>query len=251
MHTTHFRNSKHIYRKQVTIAFIFLLASASAFAQSLNKPFYDYSRRIHFGFTIGANYSRFNYELSNNFYHQPKDTVWKVTSKGYPGLTLGAVINLHPGSYSSFIREHFDIRLIPSLVLAQRRLVYTFSDGSTQFKEVESAMVEAPLLIKFKSDRLGNFRFYVIGGGNYGYDLSSNAKAAKDPANPKVAVYPSNFNYEYGAGLDLYFPYFKFSPEIKVSKGINNVLAPDPAFFTNIFSSFKSNFIYFSMYFEG
>lgn len=228
-----------------------LMVSGCMSGQSLNKPFYDYSRRVHFGFTIGMNYSRFQYEFSDKYYNQPKDTVWKVKSMGYPGLTLGAVINLHPGSYSSFLREHFDIRLIPSLVLAQRRMVYTFSDGSTQFKDVESAMIETPLLIKFKSDRLGNFRFYVIGGGNYGYDLSSNAKAAKDPANPKVAVFPSNYNYEFGTGLDLYFPYFKFSPEIKVSKGINNVLSPDPAFFTNIFSSFKSNFIYISLYFEG
>jgi hypothetical protein len=231
------------------IPFFILFSYSRVNGQSENKPFYDYSRTIHFGFTIGTNYSRLKYDFSPSWYGQ--DSIKRVQSLGSPGLTLGAVANLHLGSTRSYLREHFDLRLIPTLVLTQRRFLYTFRDSSVVTKTVESALVEAPLLIKFKSDRFGNVRFYTVAGINYSYDLSSEYKATKNPNNPKVAIYPNNLNYEYGVGLDMYFPFFKFSPEIKLSKGINNVLVPDVTPYSNIFSRLRSNFIYFSLYFEG
>ena len=222
------------------------------FAQSNeNKRYYDYARVLHFGFTIGTNLSTFKRAYSDQWYHQqPMDTVVKVSSKSYPGITLGAVIDLHFGK--SYLKEHFDLRLIPSLVLTQRRLVYTYGkDQGVAYKDVESALLEAPLLLKMKSDRFSNMRFYVIAGVKYSYDLSSNVHATLNPKNPIVAIYPNNYSYEFGTGLDLYFPYFKFSPEIKVAKGLNNVLVPSSSVYSGIFSSFKSNFVYFSLYFEG
>jgi hypothetical protein len=232
--------------------------SVPGFAQNQNKPFYDYSRRIHFGFTIGTNVSHFKYDFSPLWYQMkntPKDTFLRVRSVGYPGLTLGAVANLHIGSTRSRLREHFDVRLIPSLVLSERHVVYTLNNGSDVEKKVESAIVEFPLLMKFKSDRFGNLRFYAIGGVNYGLDLSSEAKALPNPANPRVPIKAHNFSFEYGTGLDLYFPFFKFSPEIKVSRGINNILVPAKPpgtnIYTDIFTRFRSEFLYFSLYFEG
>jgi hypothetical protein len=178
-----------------------------------------------------------------------------VRSVGYPGLTIGAVVNLHIGSTRSRLREHFDVRFIPSLVLSERHVVYTLNNNTDVEKKVESALVEFPFLMKFKSDRFGNLRFYAIGGFKYGLDLSSEAKATPNPANPRVAIKPHNFSYEFGTGLDLYFPFFKFSPEIKVSRGLNNVLVPsDPPgsnVYIDIFSRFRSNFLFFSLYFEG
>ncbi|MGZ5243568.1 MAG: type IX secretion/gliding motility protein PorT/SprT [Bacteroidia bacterium] len=215
----------------------------------INKPFYDYSRRVHFGFTIGSSFSRFKYDFSPKWYTQ--DTFARVNSMGYPGITLGAVVNLHLGSTRSYLREHFDIRFIPSLVLAERRIKYTFYDSFTQEKKVESALVEAPFLMKFKSERHRNVRFYVIGGVKYSYDLGSDHKATRDPSDPQVIITPHTFSYEYGTGLDLYFPFFKFSPEVKVAKGMNNILQPDHAAYSGIFSRFRSNFVYFSLFFEG
>jgi hypothetical protein len=240
------------------LALLLLAASMTGFAQTQNKPFYDYSRRIHFGFTIGTNVSHFKYDLSPQWYHPAnanKDTFLRVRSVGYPGLTIGAVANLHIGSNRSRLREHFDLRFIPSLVLSERHMVYTLNDNTDVEKKVESALVEFPFLMKFKSDRFGNLRFYAIGGFKYSLDLSSEAKATVSPANPRVAIKAHNIAFEYGTGLDLYFPFFKFSPEIKVSRGMNNVLVPaNPPgtnIYTDIFSRFRSEFIFFSLYFEG
>jgi hypothetical protein len=252
MATSHFRNIYYIYREKIAATTLALLLSCGAFGQALNKQFYDYDRWIHFGFTLGTNYSVLKYNYSPLWYSQtPPNMVLRVSSQGSPGITLGAVSDLHLGSSKSFWRDHFDLRFIPSLVLSERQFVYTMYDSTTEKKTIESALVEFPLLLKMKSDRFGNVRFYAIGGGKYSYDLSSTAKAAKNPQNPKVSIYPSNLSYEFGAGLDLYFPYFKFSPEIKVSQGINNILVPDNTIYSGIFSSFRSNFVYFSLYFEG
>ena len=200
------------------------------------------------------NYSTLKYDFNPNVWpnkQKPNDTILGVSSQGTAGITLGAVADLHLGPAKSFWREHFDLRFIPSLVLSERDLLYKMHDSSINTKKIESAFVEFPFLLKLKSDRVGNLRFYIIGGGEYSYDLSSTANALVDPANPKVSVYPNNIAYQFGAGLDMYFPFFKFSPEIKVSQGLNNVLVPNNTIYTNIFSRFRSNFIYFSMYFEG
>jgi hypothetical protein len=250
MAATHIRNIYYIYRKKIVLFFLASLFTGNAFGQALNKQFYDYDRWIHFGFTIGANFASFKYAVNQKTWY-PQDTVLHVNSPVYPGFTLGIVSDLHLGASKSFWRDHFDLRLIPSLSLFERQLNYTLHDSTLVKKTIESALVEFPLLLKMKSDRFGNIRFYAIGGVKYSYDLSSTAKAAKNPQNPKVSIYPDNFAYEFGVGLDLYFPYFKFSPEIKVSQGINNVLVPDNTIYSGIFSSFRSNVIYFSLYFEG
>jgi hypothetical protein len=249
MERSNFRHIYHILRKKIGLFCLALLFTGNIFGQALNKPFYDYDRLLHFGFTIGFNYSTLKYDPSPLWYSQKQ--VLSVSSQGSPGITLGAVADLHLGSKKSFLREHFDLRFIPSLVLTQRQFVFNMIGDSQVTKTIESAFVEFPLLLKMKSDRSGNVRFYAIGGGNFAYDLSSTAKATKNPADPKISLYPSNYSYEFGAGLDLYFPFFKFSPEIKVSQGINNVLVPDTTIYSGIFSRMRSNFIFFSMYFEG
>ncbi|MCX6352808.1 MAG: porin family protein [Bacteroidetes bacterium] len=243
MHTTHFRDMQHLHRaKIVALFFVAFLMATNAFAQGQNKPFYDYGRKLHFGFTVGTSISNFKYDWSPKWYTQ--DTISTVNIRRLPGITLGAVGDFHMG-------EYWDIRLVPSLVLSQRNLEYKFNNGDIVTKQVESAIVEMPVLLKLKSERHQNIRMYLIAGGKYGYDLGSDYRAIKNPNDIKVAIKPNNYSYEIGTGLDLYFPYFKFSPEIKLTKGLTNILVPDDKPYTNIFSRFRSNFVFFSLYFEG
>lgn len=223
---------------------VFLLLGNLANAVTKWNEFYDYSRRYHFGFLLGTNVSTFKYSLSNEWYIQ--DSVSKVSVKRIPGLTIGAVADLHLG-------EYFDLRLIPTLVLSQRSLNFSESkpEKLNSSKSVESNLVEVPLLLKFKSERHGNTRLYIIAGFKYGYDLSSDSKAKRNPADPKIFLKPHNYSYEFGVGFDMYSKYFKFSPEIKLSRGINNILQPDDKIYSRVFNSLQSNFIFVTMYFEG
>ncbi len=214
----------------------------ASYGQGQNRPFYDYGRKIHFGFALGSTLSTFKYEFNEGWYQQ--DTFLTFRQKRYPGLTLGAVADLHFG-------ELADLRVIPTLIISQRGLTYTLLDSTAVKRDVESAIIELPVLFKFKSERVGNHRFYVIGGVKYGYDLSSDAKGRIDVNDPKIAISPHNLNYDYGVGMDLYFPFFKFSPEIRLSRSINNVLEQQNHVYSKYFDRFQSNFIYFSLYFEG
>lgn len=226
------------------IAFLIVLAFAISFnsiAQTQNLPRFEW-RRMHFGFTLGTTIPNFKYEFSENFY--TNDSIAKVSIGKFPGITLGAISDLHFG-------EFFDLRVIPSLVLAERRVTYDFYSGYKTTKNIESIFVELPVHVKYKSVRHTNIRFYVIGGGKISYDFGSNYKAHRDPNNPILSIDPVSYAYEFGCGLDMYFEWFKFSPEIKLSKGINNILTPYDDVYSNIFDKFNSNFIFISFHFEG
>lgn len=212
------------------------------YAQTKNLEQFDYARWIHFGFTLGTNIANFKYQLSDSFYF--KDSIRKVSVHTYPGITIGAISDIH-------IFQYFDLRIMPSLVIADRTLAFQFRNGTSIDKNIESISAEVPVLLKYKSVRHNNMRFYVLGGGKFGYDFSSNSAANHDPGNPLVALEPWNYYYEFGCGLDMYFYYFKFSPEIKMSKGLNNILAPGTDIYSKSFKKIYSNFIYFSLHFEG
>ncbi|MFN8339500.1 MAG: hypothetical protein U0T36_10840 [Saprospiraceae bacterium] len=40
---------------------------------------------------------------------------------------------------------------------------------------------------------------------------------------------PHDFQYEVGVGIQMFYPYFIFSPEIKFSRGLGNILIYDPS----------------------
>lgn len=217
----------------------FCLMSNNISAQ--HQPFYDYDRKIHFGFTLGTNFASFRYEFSDNFYKT--DSILGIKNISYPGLTLGAIANWHIG-------ENFDLRFLPALILTQRSVNYRFHNDREIRKDVESVLVEFPITAKYKSQRHMNVRFYVLGGMKYSYDMASNASSFRDPSNPILAINPHNLNYEFGFGFDFFFPYFKFAPEIKISRGIFDILAPDQSIYSQVFQGLKSQFVYISFHFE-
>ncbi|MBK7885834.1 MAG: outer membrane beta-barrel protein [Bacteroidetes bacterium] len=115
-------------------------------------------------------------------------------------------------------------------------------------KKVESTFLEFPLELKFKSNRVNNYRFYVTGGFKYMIDLVSQAKVENQEE--LVKLDDRDFGYIIGVGMDLYLPLFKFAPEIKMFQGIPNVLATDPAVYTTSISALRSRIFTFSLTFE-
>ncbi len=125
-----------------------------------------------------------------------------------------------------------------------------FFRDKTQELKLESTYLDLPILFKLKSDRLRNIRFYVIGGIKYSYDLQSKRKKERNPNDPLVALEYNSFSYEVGCGLDLYLEFFKFSPEIKISNNINNVLVKDQYIHSQALSSIYGHLLQFSLHFE-
>ncbi len=203
---------------------------------------------IHFGFSLGINSADFLLEadVSKN------DSLLKVESNPTLGFNLGIVVDLHMGRF-------FDFRFIPTLSFCQRNLEYTFrtpgNEKSTFFsKPVESTYLDFPLNLKLKSLRSGNFAAYVVGGFMYSYDLTSQEGVKNESFNPDdiiVAVNKNMYSYQVGVGFDFFLEYFKFSPEFKLSMGLNNNLVQDGTMFAGPLQYLKSRIFLVSFTFEG
>jgi len=245
-------NSKNIF-KGIGVAQLLILAlmlvsfHQSADAQlnrvPINLPKYD-KQKIHFGFTLGLNSSTFRVLKVADF--KTQDSIYSIEPQGVIGLNLGIVSNLRLG-------EHWDLRFIPALSFAQRNLEYSFNynGGSGDFitKTIESTYLEFPLDLKFKSQRVNNYRVYVLAGGHYSMDMISQAKVLnKDKDIVKLEKY--DFGYEIGVGFDFYMTYFKFSPEIKMFNGLNNLLVEENTPFAKSISGLKSKVFLVSFTFE-
>lgn len=213
---------------------------ANLYGQTRNNPRYDL-RTIHFGFSLGTNFSTLKYSFDESFYNN--DTISNVNIKVSPGISLGAIINLH-------LVERLDLRLIPSLLLSQRTASFTFTDETVKDKIVESVYANAPLYIKYKSERHGNTRFYILAGAEYSYDIASKADSQRDFFDPNIAFKTQNLYWTYGCGFDLYFPYFKLSPEIRVTNGINDILSHHESVYSSSFSKIRNRMIMISFHFE-
>jgi hypothetical protein len=184
-----------------------------------NQPKYD-NRPLHFGFCLGLNFYDFQIRPKADLSTIPG--YYGMWSEASPGYSIGIVSNLRLGTY-------FDLRFIPTFSSTVRRLYFDIDDpftgerGITE-REVESSFIQFPFELKFKSMRINNHRWYVLGGIQYNIDLASDENVEDDTI---FKIARNNVAWEAGVGIDIYFEYFKFSPQLKAAFGINNILVED------------------------
>jgi hypothetical protein len=230
---------------------LLLTTSLSAFAQREiyreeqdQKPYY-------FGISLGAVYSRFQVEHHPSFLQQ--DTIFVAEPDNTPGISLRLVAALN-------LTNRFELRFNPGLIFTERPLLYTINpdpripsdpeQGKQVKKTVESIITTFPLLLKFKSDRIGNFRVYMLGGGKLDYDLASNAKKRK--ADDQVKIEKISYGIEGGIGFNFYRKSVTVSPEIKISSGLNNLHDRNPKLnYSSVLDRIQSRMIIFTLHLEG
>lgn len=204
-------------KKNFFVAVFSLVACLNAHAQFQqgNFNYLDFqAKQYYFGITLG--YNQGDYRIFNSKNLIRNDSILRVNSVGGPGFNLGIVSNLRIG-------EYFDIRFLPTLSFAERNLSYSQSNATrTIDRKIESVLVEMPFHVRYKSAPYHDFRLFVVGGVKYAFDVASDSRARN--AEGLVKISPTDFQFEYGAGIQFFFPYFIFSPELKISQGINNVL---------------------------
>jgi hypothetical protein len=180
-----------------------------------NLPYYD-DRLIHYGFTLGLNTTRF-IPTESNYYLNPKDSVTSITAPYNAGFSLGFIFNLK-------LAEFFDLRALPTVSFYQRDVDYKLGTKSSSVQSTESTFLELPLLVKYKSQRHGNSRMYVVGGIKPGIEAGAKKKEKKDT---DLRTNNKDLSIDYGFGFDIYYPLFKFSPEVRFSHGLSNMLNHD------------------------
>jgi outer membrane protein with beta-barrel domain len=229
--------------------FVLLVSSFTCRAQLrdyLNLPDND-SKFYHLGIALIANTSHFQASAHPSFIQQ--DSILSVNPLNTGGFGLA-------GMHTLRISDHFQFRIVfPQLMFSYKNLKYNILSSTTGqqsevTKQVESILLGFPVHIKFLSDRIDNFRVYMVGGVNYQYDLASNASARK--AQDLVKLKPYDFSIEAGIGFQFYFPVFILSPEIKISDGLINIHQRDPTLiYSSTIDKLNSRMIVFSLIFEG
>jgi hypothetical protein len=229
-----------IYCRKIIVTVLFLVSVCSSVEAQERNPLYDLTK-IHFGFAINGNQAKMRYTTSPDYLSL--DTMRGISAVEFPGFGVGGIMNIR-------IADYWDLRTMMNITFAQRNLEYTFKNGEKKEITIESTYLEFPLLVKYKSKRHRNVRFYGIGGVTYRYDFSSDRDTERSNSKPIVALYPNTFSYDIGCGFDFYFEFFKFSPEIKISNAFTNALVPDPYFYASSLKSISPKLLQFSLLFE-
>jgi hypothetical protein len=226
----------------IRLAVLLLLLSFATQAQVFkwarqHNPNYD-SRKISYGFSIGIHTSGYQVNYSDKFVTNDFDTVHSVLGEPSPGFSLGFLVNLR-------LNEFLDLRLMPKAGFYDHKLIYRYTDRSTRTILVESTLVEFPLLLKYKSMRRGNVRMYMVGGVTPAIEASG--KNDVQASSPLLDIKKSNLSLDAGMGFDFYFPLFKFSQEIRFSRGITSMLGPDNSVYRDPITRLNTNTV--SIYF--
>tara|TARA_B000000437_G_scaffold169010_1_gene125212 strand:+ start:523 stop:1239 length:717 start_codon:yes stop_codon:yes gene_type:complete len=233
--------------KYFIVVILIILSANNAFSQKYKKPQnlvrYDF-QKIHFGFTLGIN--ELNFNLLKNTNTITNDTLKTIYTKSLKGFNLGIVSNLRLGKY-------LDLRFVPALIFGERHLSYGFNDSlnisNDEIKKIESTLLDFPVYLKYKSERYNNFRAYVLTGIKYSLDLASKDEI-DDEGQEIVKLKKNDLMGEIGFGLDFYLEYFKFSPQIKISYGLLNLLTNDSTIYTESINKLTTNGWMLSFTFE-
>jgi len=173
------------------------------------------AKSYYFGLTFGYNNSNFQLAHSKQFILNDSFNITEGLSG--PGFNISVIANMKLG-------EYFDFRFLPGFSFVGRKFYYVgASNDVEQEKSIEGVLVQMPLQVRFKSDPFHDMRMFVLGGAKYTYDVA-NTGLRDSEAQRVIRMSPHDFSVEVGAGAQFFLPYFIFSPEIKFSQGIGNIL---------------------------
>ena len=174
-------------------------------------------KKLHFGYYIGLNQYNFkiDYKENPNYTTQVEEEL---------GLNIGLI-----GDFR--INEFLNLRFEPGLHTNKGALKFNersnFTQNSDTLRSIKSTYIHIPILLKFSSKRIDNYRPYLIGGVSTSFNLSSNENSPEDNKNNVFRLKSNNLYYELGFGIDFYLQYFKFSPSIRGLFSLKNEIVPD------------------------
>ncbi len=227
MYPFNFRNQFDLYWAKVILGLIIIpVLSLSVNAQRntvVNNPDYDDRKTITYGFSIGIHTSGFQIKYDDAFVGPTFDSIHSIVPIRTPGFSLGFILNMKA-------LQFLDVRVTPKVSFYEYKLKFNFIDGSDLETVVESTMVEVPLLFKYKSERRGNYRMYLVGGVSGGFEASG--KNDLEDTSKNLNITNTNVTFEAGVGIDIYYPLFKFAPELRYSRGLSNAISGQENTFT-------------------
>lgn len=239
---------QHLLRRKinyVSLAILFCpLIGFTQLREKMNMEDHD-DKKIRFGINLGANRSHFSFTHHPIFLQQ--DSIMVIESINSTGVNLAWLVNIR-------MSDHFDIRTFPvNLTFTEKNFQYNLptpdsreGESFVMQKKIQSISLSLPIQLKFTSDRIDNFKVYMMAGVKGEYDLASNAGARK--AENLIKLKRLDYGVEAGLGFHFYFPMFVLTPEVKMGWGIGNLHSRDKNLkFSNTIDKINSRIISFSL----
>jgi hypothetical protein len=235
----------YLLRKQI-IFFCFLLTTVSVKAQKdFNRPDHD-NLPYYFGLTFG--YANMNLHTSKSPVFLQHDSILSVEPGSSGGFSAGLLATLK-------LTNRFELRATPQLIIGGAKS-FTYSlkypnAGETPIekKTLTSTIFSLPIEVKFNSDRINNFRVYMLAGASFDNDLASNSNERN--AEDLIKLKKNDYAIEGGVGFNFFLKFVTISPEIKIHNGMSNIHDRDKYLkFSNVLSTLQSKMIIFSINIE-
>ena len=168
--------------------------------------YYD-EKPIHFGFLFGFASTNYSMQADQNTF----GTLDSVRSPRNFGFQIGGLVN-----YA--FDKHWELKSGINIALYEREIQFKSEANTPLWRE--STWLEVPVLLKLRSLRRKNHRLYVMGGVKLGIEANVKKKSSALSANT------TDLSLEYGFGLEQYFQFFKFTPELRFYHGLFNLYVP-------------------------
>lgn len=233
--------------KVVLFTLLFLFISAAAHAQKRrddrilgkNQAGYD-DKNYHYGMYLGLTSTHFNVEHSPEYIQNLQAGGPTANAKPMPSFTMGFVLSRRLGDY-------FTARFLPGVAFYNRVIDFETA-GEHEEKEVGSTTVQLPFLIKYMAKRRKNSRMYFVAG--VAPTITVGGSKREERIDDRLRIVKNNFQIEYGVGLDMFYPLFKFAPELRVAHGVPNILIEDNNIYARSFQSLRTTNVTLYLNFE-
>lgn len=229
MQITDFWYKRHLRWRKIGFLLLFSLLSIEGFAQKqwsiFNQSGGD-DQTFSYGFFLAGHTSSLRIKYSEAFLDPEVTSIRNVRAimpTSSPGFALGFLLTTR-------LHDQVNLLITPKVGFYEYRTEVDFypERNSTEPNPAEfvsntflteETLVEVPILFKYKSHRFNNTRMFFVGGVNPQIRTKKQDEADEDD----IVLNGRNLSLEMGMGFDLYFKYFKFSPEIRFSHGLRNL----------------------------
>ncbi|MGB1132084.1 MAG: porin family protein [Flavobacteriaceae bacterium] len=198
---------------RMLFCFISILFFLISNAQFTNLPNFD-EKNLKFGYFIGTN----TYDYKILYKENPR---YPITVERGTGLNIGLIGELK-------INKNLNLSFEPGLYSNNTKIIFNERLFFTSFNDtlwnVKSNNIHLPILLKYNSKRLGNFKPYLQAGVSTSLNLGKIEGSFENYLIENLNFDDVGFFYELGFGIDFYLRYFKFSPSIRGVFSIKNEL---------------------------
>lgn len=214
-------------KKNVLLILGLVLFSLNTNAQRrkvIQLPNFD-KHPLHWGFYLGAN--QIDYQVKYKNFTNSSDVLIDTDYHIVPqtGFHVGLIGDMR-------LTNNLNLRLEPGLISSRSKIIFSSQNNTSALinnseTDISATYLHIPILLKISTDRINNFKPYMVAGLSYDHNFSSNEKNEQDNALGQFRMKTSNYMVELGVGVDFYFHYFKFSPSIRGIFALSNELKED------------------------